>query len=104
VGASTVTFDLADGLFVNQAFTGALTIAAPLFRGGTVNSDVVPIGTRFIIRLKNTSGGGLVITWNAIFKTEATPTIATVTNRTFEFIWDGTNWIRIGAAPTDLAN
>jgi hypothetical protein len=105
IGASTPVYDLNDGGIVIQAITGAITVAAPLFRGGVLSSDVVPIGTRYTFRFKNTTGGALVVTWNAIFKTGATPSIAANSSQTFEFVWDGTNWFRAHAtAPTDQAN
>jgi hypothetical protein len=54
------------------------------------------------IEVKNTSGGALTVTWDAIFKgVPANP--ATGTRRLHQFVWDGTNFVLTNAA-IDVAN
>jgi hypothetical protein len=106
-GAGTVTPDLQDGgLLVLTCTAATITIGAPLFRGGAVSSDVIPTGTLFILRLKNTSGGVLTPTLNAIFKVIAVGTIASAQSRTWGFVFDGTNWFHCfgSVAAADVAN
>lgn len=102
-GAGTSTPEIQNG-GVHQVTCSAATrtIAAPLFRGGAVSTDVVAPGTRLAVRVKNTSGGALTLTWNAVYKVVNTAP-ATANFRVYEFVWDGTNWCQIGAT-ADVAN
>lgn len=102
-GAGTSTPDLQNG-GVHQVTCSAATrtIANPTFRGGVVSTDVVPTGARLSVRVKNTSGGALTLTWGAAYKVANTAP-ATANFRIYEFMWDGTNWCQIGST-ADVAN
>ena len=64
-------------------------------------------GQSLRIKFKNTSGGAHGAgTFNAIFKTAAAgfAAIATGFSRTYEFEWDGTNWVEAFRSAADVAN
>jgi len=57
--------------------------------------------------VKNGSGGAHgALTWNAVFKTQATAfsAVATGFSRTVCFRWDGTNWVEMMRTAADVAN
>lgn len=96
-GAGTTTPDLSLGCVLEQTCTAATrTIANPA--AGFPKA----IGQRFFVRIKNTSGGALTLTWGSEYKVVNTAP-ATANQRIYEFIWDGTNWVQIGAT-ADVAN
>lgn len=95
-GAGTTTPDLANGCIQKQTCSAATrTIAAPVFAGGAVGANV-PAGTLLTIHVANASGGGLTITWNAVFKTPSGTGPATGTYRSYQFYWDGAAWRSTG--------
>lgn len=62
-------------------------------------------GTPLSIILKNTSGGAMgAITWNAVFKVPTLTLPATGFNRTYDFVYDGTNWIFLRQTAADVPN
>lgn len=91
-GAGTTTPDLANGTIQKITCSAATrTIAAPVFNGGAVGANV-PNGTKFAMHVANASGGGLTLTWNAIFKTPSGTGAADTKYRCYEFYWDGAAW------------
>lgn len=97
-GAGTVTPDLNLGGVSQFTCTAAtITIANP----GPADKAVV-LGELLLIKVKNTSGGALTITWGSQYKVANTAP-ATGNQRGFLFMWDGTNWIQVAAA-VDVAN
>lgn len=72
----------------------------------TVNAPINPL-TGQIMRLlfKNTSGGAMgAVTMNAVFKMPAFVAPANGFNRTYEYLYDGTNWIEIDRCAADIPN
>lgn len=68
-----------------------------------------PSGTGQMIwfTVKNGSGGAHgALTWNAVFKTQATAfsAVANGFSRTVCFRWDGTNWVEMMRTAADVAN
>lgn len=63
-------------------------------------------GHRITITIRNTSGGAIgVITWNAVFKINATAIApATGTSRSIDFRFDGTNWVELMRTAADIPN
>ena len=110
VGAGTSTPDLTKGDYHRVTCTAATrTIADPILgvRVTPTGDVAVPVnagslGRKLYIEVKNTSGGGLTITWGSAFKGPAVA-IVSATRRIFEFLFDGTNWVVVNPA-ADVAN
>jgi len=107
VSASPLVIDVTRGNWVRLTVTDAVaySFGVPLF--GTAAMPALQLGFELLITIRNTSGGALGAgTFNAIFKTVAgaIPAIATGFNRTFGFVWDGTNWIETEVPAADVAN
>ena len=109
--APTFEFQRGDHGIVTVTDAMAFVFAAPTYGGtafGSLSSSLVTAlsGIRIRITIRNTSGGAHGGgTFNAAFKTAgAVPAIATATNRTFEFEWNGANWIEQWRGATDVAN
>ena len=96
-GAGTVTLDasLGDTRSLTVNTTGAVVIGAP------TNPTS---GQEMTIEVRNTSGGALNITWNAVFKLAAWTSPATSFGRSITFCFDGTNWKETGRVSADVPN
>jgi hypothetical protein len=72
----------------------------------TATGAAPPTGTRFLIRIKNTSGGALgALTFSATFKIGAAwVQPANGFSRFIEFVWDGTNAVECGRSAADVTN
>ena len=78
----------------------ALVVAAPTNPPATA-------GQMIWFTVKNASGGAHgALTWNAVFKTQATAfsAVATGFSRTVCFRWDATNWVEMMRTAADVAN
>lgn len=88
----TTTPELSNGCIQQLTCSGATrTIGAPTLNGAAIGANV-PAGTKFTFLVANASGGGLTLTWNAIFKTPSGTGPADTKYRVFEFFWDGAAW------------
>lgn len=121
----------ASGGVVNSArITGVLTAvaysAAPVIDASLGNDFVMTItdGNAIVVgaptntpaagqcqdisfTIKNASGGAHgALTWNAVFKTQATAfaAVANGFSRTVFFRWNGTNWVELVRTAADVAN
>jgi hypothetical protein len=117
------------GIAAGGASTGVLSVvaysAAPVIDASLGNDFVMTItnATALVVAaptnppasgcqiirftVKNASGGAHgALTWNAIFKTQATAfsAVANGFNRTVQFRWDGTNWCELVRTAADVAN
>lgn len=80
----------------------ALVVAAPTNPPSAAN-----VGQLIWFTVKNGSGGAHgALTWNAVFKTQATAfsAVANGFSRTVVFRWDGTNWVEMVRTAADVAN
>jgi len=116
VGAGTTTPELVRGLYHRVTCTAATrTIGAPVVnltsRVSGQDVDVATpvtgpggpnVGTQLLIEIRNTSGGALTCTWNAIFK-GAPGNPANGQRRIHQFLWDGANWCLMNNA-ADVPN
>lgn len=78
----------------------ALVVAAPTNPPATA-------GQMIWFTVKNGSGGAHgALTWNAVFKTQATAfsAVANGFSRTVCFRWDATNWVEMMRTAADVAN
>ena len=78
----------------------AIVVAAP-------TNPPAATGQMIWFTVKNASGGAHgALTWNAVFKTQATAfsAVATGNSRTICFRWDGTNWVEMMRTAADVAN
>lgn len=78
----------------------AIVVAAPTNPPASGCQDI-----SFTVR--NASGGAHgALTWNAIFKTQATAfsAVANGFSRTVFFRWNGTNWVELVRTAADVAN
>lgn len=103
VSGTAIAIDASTGSAFSVAITDAVafTIAAPTNPPGTKFTQALSL------TLQNTSGGALGAgTFDPIFKmtSNTAPVIATGKNRTFQFFWNGTNWVETGATAADVAN
>lgn len=81
----------------------ALVVAAPT----NPPSASGAVGQLIWFTVKNASGGAHgALTWNAVFKTQATAfsAVANGFSRTVVFRWDGTNWVEMVRTAADVAN
>ena len=85
-GASTLTPDPYEATTYLVTATGNFTVAAPS------NSH---IGAPLSFQILN-SGAAVTVTWNAAFKRSGTPTTTSGHTNTYDFRWNGTNWIQVG--------
>ena len=78
----------------------ALVVAAP-------TNPPTTAGQMIWFTVKNGSGGAHgALTWNAVFKTQATAfsAVANGFSRTVCFRWDATNWVEMMRTAADVAN
>lgn len=103
---AAITFEVSTGTHGIVTITDAVAfvMSAPTVGGVAPTADMAGMRIRYTWR--NTSGGAHGAgTFNAIFKTSgALAAIATGFNRTYEFEWNGTNWIEIFRGAADVAN
>lgn len=85
--AASITPDPYAGSTKRITLTGALTVNA------TTNHHA---GSRMTFIFTQDSTGGRVVTWNAQYKTNWTPTTTSGKINTIDFRFDGTNWIQVG--------
>lgn len=79
----------------------ALVVAAP------INPPAAGQCQDISFTIRNASGGAHgALTWNAIFKTQATAfsAVANGFSRTVFFRWNGTNWVELVRTAADVAN
>lgn len=74
---------------IRMVLGGALTVSAPTNPGRGLR-------LRFIFQQDAT--GGRVVTWDAAFKVNWTPTTAAGKVNTVEFEFDGSSWVQVGSA------
>lgn len=112
-GAGTSVPDLTKGLYFRIACTAATrTIGAPIagsYRDPQTAANMtsppgamLAVGTVVFFEVKNTSGGALTVTWDAIFK-GAPGNPATANRRVHQFVWDGSAFVLTNGA-ADVAN
>lgn len=87
-------------------FVCTITNATAFAIGAPSNT---PVGTsqKILLTFRNASGGAHGAgTFNAVFKTAAAgfPAIGNGQSRSFEFRWDGTNWVETFRSAADIAN
>lgn len=111
VYAPAVLFPIDLGLQGIVSVTDAVAFAfSPPTLGGVALSAVAPFlsmgGLILKLTIRNTSGGAHGAgTFNAIFKTAgAVPAIANGSSRSFEFAWNGSNWVEQFRGAADVAN
>jgi hypothetical protein len=136
VSASGILIEFMGGIITNGTTqfsartTGVLTVvpysAAPVIDSSLGNDFVMTItdGVALVVAaptnppaagqcqditftVKNASGGAHgALTWNAVFKTQATAfsAVANGSSRTVFFRWDGTNWVELVRTAADVAN
>lgn len=128
-GVANMVAEFFGGVWTDTAFVGQLLVipytAAPVPNVALANAFRITAtdGVAFVfgvplfpppagfsetisITIRNASGGAHgAITWNAIYKTSASPfpAIANGFSRTIQFLWDGTNWVEMNGA-ADVAN
>jgi hypothetical protein len=90
-------------------FVMTITNGTALVVGAPTNppSAAGTVGQLIWFTVKNASGGAHgALTWNAVFKTQATAfsAVATGFSRTVAFRWDGTNWVEVVRTAADVAN
>lgn len=89
-------------LFVMTITDGnAIVVAAPTNPPAGSNAQLIAFTVR------NASGGAHgALTWNAVFKTQATAfsAVANGFSRTVFFRWNGTNWVEMVRTAADVAN
>jgi hypothetical protein len=103
----TVTYSAAP--VINAALGNAFVMTITDGNAIVVAAPTNPIGIGQIIwfTVRNASGGAHgALTWNAIFKTQATAfsAVADGFSRTVVFRWDGTNWVEMVRTAADVAN
>jgi hypothetical protein len=102
-GAAPVIDASLGNLFVMTITDGnAIVVAAP-----TNPPAVAGQGQLIWFTVRNASGGAHgALTWNAVFKTQATAfsAVATGFSRTVCFRWNGTNWVEMVRTAADVAN
>jgi hypothetical protein len=79
----------------------AIVVAAP------INPPTAAQCQDITFTVRNASGGAHgALTWNAVFKTQATAfsAVATGNSRTVFFRWNGTNWVETVRTAADVAN
>jgi len=79
----------------------ALVVAAPTNPPSGSDSQEI------VFTVRNASGGAHgALTWNAVFKTQATvfSAVANGNSRTVRFRWNGTNWVETVRTAADVAN
>jgi hypothetical protein len=80
----------------------AIVVAAPTNPPATAG-----VGQVIWFTVRNASGGAHgALTWNAVFKTQATAfsAVANGFSRTVVFRWNGTNWVEMVRTAADVAN
>ena len=101
-GAAPVIDASLGNFFVMTITNGnAIVVAAP------TNPPAAGISQMIWFTVRNASGGAHgALTWNAVFKTQATAfsAVATGNSRTVCFRWDGTNWVEMVRTAADVAN
>jgi hypothetical protein len=79
----------------------AIVVAAP------TNPPAAGLCQDISFTVRNASGGAHgALTWNAVFKTQATAfsAVANGNSRTVFFRWNGTNWVELVRTAADVAN
>src|SRR5262249_409417 len=95
IGAAAFTPDpTKNGRFVITVTAPSPSIAAPAMAWPGMKME-------FVIR--NSSGGAIALSWNAIYKQSFTNPAATK-SRTVQFTYDGTNWVQTYLANADVPN
>ena len=107
--ATTLTYGatIAIDASLGNNFVVTITDAVAFAIGAPTNTPPTGFGQVIRITFRNGSGGAHGAgTFNAVFKTPAAgfPAIADGFSRTFEYSWNGTNWVETFRSAADVAN
>lgn len=101
-GAAPVIDASLGNLFVMTITDGnAIVVAAPTNPPSASQAQLI------FFTVRNAAGGAHgALTWNAVFKTQATAfsAVANGFSRTVVFRWNGTNWVEMVRTAADVAN
>ena len=62
-------------------------------------------GLPLMVVIRNTSGGALgTVTWDTLYKLSTWTSPATANSRSITFVYDGTNWVEVNRAASDVPN
>mgnify|MGYP001575669333 CR=1 FL=1 len=87
--AGAVATDIVGGSVVKYTLTDNITMSAP---------TNMKTGQDLTFLLLQDGTGGFPVTWDAVFKVSWSDTGNTANKRSnIRFVWDGTNWIQVGA-------
>lgn len=105
----TVTYSAAPVIdaSLGNFFVMTITNATALVVAAPTNPPAAGISQMIWFTVRNASGGAHgALTWNAVFKTQATAfsAVANGSSRTVCFRWDGTNWVEMVRTAADVAN
>lgn len=107
--ATTLTYgpSIAIDASLGNNFVVTITDAVAFVTAAPTNTPPSGFGQLISITYRNASGGAHGAgTFNAVFKTQATPfpAIANGFSRTVWFLWNGTNWVEVARSAADVAN
>jgi hypothetical protein len=90
----------------NAAAGSKFKITATNGTAFTIANPTNPVaGMELVYTILNSSGGAMgAVTWGAAFKLDATGFVnpANTKQKTIRFMYDGTNWIQVGATSADI--
>ncbi len=92
---------------LGNIFAVTITDGVAFAINAPTNPPAATVGQRLSITFINASGGVAGAgTFNAIFKmvSNTLAVIANTKNRTYEFQWNGTNWVEVFETAGDVAN
>lgn len=106
---TTVTYGAAPVIdaSLGNDFVMTITDAAAIVVAAPTNPPGAGITQDISFTVRNASGGAHgALTWNAVFKTQATAfsAVANGFSRTVFFRWNGTNWVELVRTAADVAN
>jgi hypothetical protein len=99
--APVIDASLGNDFFMTITDGNAIVVAAP------TNPPAAGLCQDISFTVRNASGGAHgALTWNAVFKTQATAfsAVANGNSRTVFFRWNGTNWVELVRTAADVAN
>lgn len=106
---TTVTYGAAPVIdsSLGNDFVMTITDGAGIVVAAPTNPPAAGLTQDISFTVRNASGGAHgALTWNAIFKTQATAfsAVANGFSRTVFFRWNGTNWVELVRTAADVAN